>query len=461
MDSVIQKPQNGGELPFTLFDDARDFRLPLCPPAGFRNLFHEREAPEARRWGGCGDMVAVSDMLAALARQPLAAGLTPSVAPALAAFGRLALLDMLFSLSRERHSVALLSARPLRLRRLTLETLYGDGPQAAPERYRARDPALLCETGVAAAMARDLDDGDWRAAAARGEAPARGEIVAAALMLARLHNRAATALGGESRARFQAARRIVRAAFRRILFGEMLPAVLRPDVVGLYEFGRFADVAGREIDDVPVEFSHVALRAARALTPPPMARAAQEQGGRVVRFCAPEDAPAPRRASADVIALRHAPARDALGAGAACAQSGALRISALASGFSGLLLALPGAQGWAALSPSTRAQLFDDALASRPDLARWADCLRDDPPLHAFLLMEAAAPEALGGGGGRRFGALGSAILCEPFFAARAASAAAIENDERLAEDEARLFGANGAPCGLADLAEPDIARPA
>lgn len=359
--------------------DPRDARLPGEPPEGFRNLLHLREAAERDRWRGLGGLAETRAMLKAVERRaaPSPAG-APGFGPSAAAaqMTRLALRDLQVSLDPALYPPATVGGPALRRRRLTLEAL--DGPELAADAGAARAAERLRRIEARAFS---------RLAAGRPVAAARRE-----------------------------ARRAACAVYRRTLFDEALPALIRIDAHQAFERGARFDRWADETDDMAVEVSHALAPTLRALL----------GGGRAPGARAAGEAPADGLAEA--------------------AAAGLLTVSALARGYAGLARVEPGAL---LHDERRRAEAVSAWIGGDADLAPCAFALRAEPPLALFLAIEAAAPAAQGGGAGRRLGVLGSALLAETLYAAREASMAEVEDHPELKGALMAAFGQPNPPPAL------------
>lgn len=499
------------DLPESLRPDARDARLPAQPGDGFRNLFHMHEAAEAERWRGCGSAGETLAMLqrvaAAMMRPPeTAEGEPPRVGTLPSGYAYLAQFaahDFQFSTNEAVYPPRTVEGAALRRRRLLLETLYREGPE--------RDPELFGEGADALAPYRfrvgkfGPGVGVWRRTLPRGPrgtisgdpeiplcaADARNDenpiVAQIAGLFMRLHNVALRRLPqAEPAARFEAARRVTRAAFRRVLFDDLAVRLLRGDVRALYERDGPRDPTSAETDDVPVEFSHCAFRAAHALVRSDYAMSENVNAGRpvnvreMIRHTSRRDPETFRRGRSWAVdwrrffgaaALRAQPlgphvnvffaeAPGLLSAAqerdwhghmivrdlARGMEAGPLSVAALSARVAPMFAGTPGPERWLAFDASRRGGAVAAWAGRDRTLARWLPELCEDPPLYLYVLLEAAAPEELGGGGGRGFGALGSVVLAEMFYAARAANRCEVEDAPELEDDDWAVFGARGAP---------------
>jgi hypothetical protein len=280
---------------------------------------------------------------------------------------------------------------------------------------------------------------------------------------------------------------VTRAAYRRALFGDLAPALLRPDALAALERGARLDPEAARRDATPVEFSHAVARFGHALVRPDYALGATVNRGDAVglhsllshtprravygpwrpwaiewaRFFGPAAqraaafsprvspflAEAPTIAGARAGAPRAPLLRADLGRSADPAPLSAAALARRVAPFYG-----PAALGWLAFDAESRAQTalcwlaWDSAV--EPTLAE----LAEDPPLLFLTLLEAAAPAAEGGGDGRRLGALGSAVFGDLMFAARDATRAAVEDHPELPADERAVWGPGPPPARMTDL---------
>lgn len=487
-------------LPLSLRPDARDSALPAHPPEGFRNILCAAEAPDCARWRGAGSMLETERMLEALAlrliRGPARAGAAGFPA-GYAYFAQFVTHDLHFSTDAAFYPRRDVPLVPWRRRRLALDTIYGDGPE---------ETAYLYGEGVGPLA-------DWRlkigrfgpapiprdTARPRGGCPAdprapqcgvderndENPVVAQlAGLFMRLHNRAFDALSayGDPAERFAAARAVTEATYRRLVFDDLLPRLLRPDVRRVYETAGALDAGfAAQTDDLPVEFTHSLSRVGHALVRPDYAIGEAVNDGRAVNvaymlrhtvrrdpdafrkgrlwrvdwraFFGPEAQPAdPLEPHVSVFfaeapgvlpteAARRTRAHLVLRDLARGMEGGAQTLAALESGFGRRLGACAGKARWLALDARTRAAAAAAWLGDDATLAPWRSALLAEPPLYLYALIEAAAPSAEGGGDAARLGALGSALFAEPLYAARALGPRP-PCATRLAADAAAVFGA-------------------
>ncbi|MGF1659508.1 MAG: peroxidase family protein [Rubrimonas sp.] len=503
-------------LPESLRTDARDAALPRQPPPGFRNMFHEHHADEADRWRGEGSAHDTEIMLAALAERMMARPPARRTAPFPAGYTYLAQFmahDLQFSTDERIYPPAAVPHVALRKRRLTLETIYGEGPERDPQFYGAGDDALApyrlrfgrFGPGVAPGQRTLARSAHCTSVSGAPEAPlcaadARNDenpvVAQVAGLFIRLHNVALRRLDryGDPAERFAAARRVAQAAFRCVVFDDLLPRLLRPDVRLAYERGRRRDLPAARTDDVAVEFSHAVSRAGHALVRPDYAVSPTVNSGHainvreMIRHTSRRDPEAFAQGRAWAVdwslffgaraqpaepfaphvnpflaeapglladALRparraHLPLRDL----ARGMDAGPLRVEALAEHVRADFAGVPGLHRWLAFDASHRGSAVLEVLGEDRALKPWRASLCAEPPLYLFALIEAAAPEDQGGGAGLRFGALGSIVTAEPLYAARDASRESVEDHPDLKVDAATVFGPAGAPAGMADLIE-------
>lgn len=220
-------------------------------PERFRNMFHAGWAPPAERWRFRGDPARREAALGALAERMMTApdlGET-SVEAGYTYLAQLVTHDMGFTL--DERPPCPFAALPARLGRapgagrLMLDILYCDGPDApdAWRRYGAGADTLAPWRLHAGAIGDGAAPGAAEAARRarlRAGAPATGgadrasdrnPVFAGLLDLFRaVHNLALARLGGRGPAekRFEAARRVTRAAYRRIVFEDLGARLLRP-----------------------------------------------------------------------------------------------------------------------------------------------------------------------------------------------------------------------------------------
>ena len=504
-------------LPDSLRPDARDLRLPRAPAPGFRNMFHDAEAPEGDRWRGLGGAADTEMMLAAVAERIMGARPAPAPAPFPAGYTYLAQFvahDLKFSTDEAFYPPTQVPMIPLRARRLTLETIYGEGPQKDPELYDDGYDALapyrlaVGKFGPGApvgqrTLSRRRHDGDFGDAPPLCAADPRNDenpvVAQIAGFFMRLHNVALRRLArhGDPAARFEAARRVTQAVFRRIVFADLAPMLLRDDVRSAYEAGRRLDRWAEESDDMPVEFTHAVFRAGHALVRPDYAIADAVNGGQAVnvrymlRHTSRRDPDAFREGRAwaldwsrffgpdaqdaqpfspyvnvflaeapGLLAQDHPRARRAhlvLRDLARGMDSGPLRVQAIAEALRPAFTDqtgadLPGLERWLGFDASHRGRAVLDWIDRDRTLRGHAAALCADPPLYLFVLLEAAAAADQGGGAGRRYGAVGSSLLAEPLFAARDGSRARVEDHPDLACDLRAVFGDAPAPAAMAQL---------
>lgn len=507
------------DLPESLRPDARDGRLPALPGEGFRNLFHMHEAAEGERWRGCGSTGETLAMLqrvaAAMMRPPgIGEGRPPregELPSGYAYFAQFAAHDFQFSTNAAVYPPQTVEGPALRRRRLLLETIYREGPERDPELFGEGSDALApyrfrvgkFGPGVGvwrrtlprhprSTVSGDPDVPLCAADARNDENPIVAQIAG---LFMRLHNVALRRLPNSDPAeRFEAARRVTRAAFRRILFDDLAARLLRDDVRALYERDGPRDRAAAETDDVPVEFSHCVFRAAHALVRADYAMSETVNGGmavnvrEMIRHTSRRDPEAFRRGKIWAVdwrrffgpaALRAQPlgphvnvffaeAPGLLPPGqerdwhghmivrdlARGMESGPLSVAALGARVAPMFAGRPGLDRWLAFDASHCGAAVAGWAARDRALARWLPELREDPPLYLYALIEAAAPEDQGGGGGRGFGALGSVVLAELFYAARAANRAEVEDAPELEDDAWAVFGARGLPADMDALIE-------
>jgi hypothetical protein len=485
-------------LPLSLRPDARDAALPAHPPEGFRNILSVGEAPECARWRGVGSMLETERMLEALAFRLIRGPAKPGGAgfPAgYAYFAQFVTHDLHFATDPDLYPRRDVPQLPWRRRRLALDSLYGDGPADDPFLYgegvgpladwRLRigrfGPAPIPRDGV---RPRGGCPADPRAPQCGADERNDENPVVAQLagLFMRLHNRALDRLTGygDPAERFAAARAVTEATFRRLVFDDLLPRLLRPDVKALYDAGGALDAAfAAQTDDMPVEFTHAIARVGHSLVRPDYAMGPDVNDGRPINvaymlrhtvrrdpegfrrgrlwrvdwtaFFGPDAQPAdPLEPHVSVFfaeapgllegeTARRTRAHLVLRDLARGMEGGVQTVAALASGLAPRL----GPEAGLARDAGQRARTVADWIGDDAGLAPWRGALAGDPPLYLFALIEAAAPEAEGGGEARRLGALGSALFAEPLYAARALVRAA-PCDKRLAADEERVFG--GAP---------------
>jgi hypothetical protein len=498
-------------LPDSLRPDARDARLPLSPAQGFRNLLHEGEAPEAMRWRGLGHSAETELMLAALAERMMSAAPRNVVAPFAAGYTYLAQFmahDLQFSTDESVYPGGATPFPPLHRRRLTLETIYGEGPDHDPELYGEGADALApwrlrvgkFGPGVPAGqrtLPRRRHDGcsadpNTPLCAADDRNDENPVVAQIAGFFMRLHNVALRRLTQyePGAARFAAAQRVTRAVYRRIVFDDLLVRLLRDDVRSAFERGARIDPHALTDDDAPVEFTHAVFRAGHALVRADYAindnvnagmavnvqymirhtsrrdaetfdhgagwpidwsrffgeraQGAQGFGPHVNAFLAE----APGILSADYPRARraHLILRDLVRG----MDAGVMRVAPLGEAIRPLFDGEPGLDRWLALDDSHRGRAVLDWIGQDRSLRAHARDLCAEPPLYFFTLLEAGATWDQGGGDGRCFGALGSAIMADLLFAARAASRAKIEDHPDLARDMAAALGED---CGLNSMA--------
>jgi hypothetical protein len=498
----------------------------------FRNMFHAGWAPERARWRFPGDAESRRAALGALAERMMTApdlGET-SVEAGYTYLAQLVTHDMGFSLDRA--PACPFAALPARLgrrpgaSRLLLDILYCEGPET-PEAWRRygegadalarwRLHAGAVGGGAAPGAAEAARRARLREGAPAGADPGpvsdRNPVFAGLLDLFRAaHNRALARLGARppGAARFEAARRVTQAAYRRIVFEDLCERLLRRGALEALEArlacGEPLDAFATGADATPVEFSHAVSRFGHALVRADYALGAAVKNGDAIglhsllsrtprqgasgrwaidwaRFFGPAAQRAaafsprvtPFLAEAPTLAAPRGPPADRAGlVRADLARSEApdlapdhraLSADALAAGIAPLYGGA--AQGWLAFDPERRRRAtlcWLGGPAGRPVEPPLAD-LAADPPLLFLTLLEASAPGAQGGGDGRRLGALGSAIFGVLLVAGRAATRAGIEDHPDLAADEAAVWGPGPPPARMTDLiaalAAPDRGEP-
>jgi len=499
-------------LPDSLRPDARDVRLPRTPAPGFRNMFHHHEAPEADRWRGLGGAADTEMMLAAVAERIMGARPASRPSPFSAGYTYLAQFvahDLKFSTDEAFYPPTQVPRTPLRTRRLMLETIYGEGPDKDPELYDDGYDALApyrlavgrfgpWVSAGQRTLARRRHDGAFTDAPPLCTADPRNDenpvVAQIAGFFMRLHNVALRRLSrhGDPAARFEAARRVTQAVFRGIVFGDLVPVLLRDDVRAAYEAGRRLDTPAAESDDMPVEFTHAVFRAGHALVRPDYAIADTVNGGQAVnvrsmlshtsrrdpdafregrgwalewsRFFGPQAQGAqPFSAHVNVflaeapglLSHEHPRARRAhlvLRDLARGMDSGPLRVQAIAEALRPAFAGQPGLERWLGFDASHRGRAVLDWIDLDRTLRAHTATLCADPPLYLFVLLEAAAAADQGGGDGRRFGAVGSSLLAEPLYAARDGGRARVEDHPDLAADLHAVFGGAPAPVAMAQL---------
>jgi hypothetical protein len=512
------------DLPDGLRTANLDRRLPKAPPKGFRNMMHAGAAPAAQRWSGAGVEGDTLLLLEAVAQRMMGAPVAPQDGAFAAGYSYLAQFmahDLQFSTSGDAYPPQAPQIEPLRRQRLMLETIYGDGP--------AEDPALYEEGGRGDPLAPyrlrvsgfgpDATPGqrtlprerDRRGCSSNQRAPLcaaddrndENPVVAQiAGLFMRLHNVALRRLTryGDPGERFRAARRVTQAAFRAVLFDDLLPLLLRPDVRAAFEAGFRLDPHLATEDALPVEFTHCVLRGGHALVRSDYAINDSVNGGGAVnvrymirhtskrdpdafiegrawpidwsRFFGPgaqlaeplrphvnaflaeapgilsDDYPRSRRA--------HLILRDLVRG----MDAGPLRVDVLGEAVRPLFAATPGLDQWLALDASHRGKAVSDWIDGDRGLTPHLATLCADPPLYLFVLIEAQAALGQGGGAMRGFGALGSVIVADPLYAARDATRAAVEDHPDLARDVAAVCGDARAVRAMPDLIGLLIHRP-
>jgi hypothetical protein len=497
-------------LPESLRPDARDAYLPVEPPQGFRNMFHDVASRERDRWRGLGTTFETEPMLAALAERMVGARPLTAASPFPAGFTYLAQFaahDMQFSSDPGIYPPSTVPVPALRRRRLMLETIYGEGPDRDPHLYGMGADWLapyrlrVGRFGPGApvgqrTLARTGCSGhpDARLCAADGRNDQNPVVAQIAGFFMRLHNVALRRLErhGDGQARFEAARRVTRAAFRRIVFGDLMPRMLRADVLAAYETGRRLDRAAADTDDMPAEFSDAVIRAGHALVRPDYVVSAQVAGGQAInvremlRHTSQRDPEAFRAGRDWAIDWSHFFGPAAQGAEPLQAhvnvffaeapglmpdglprvrrahmalrdltrgmEAGLLRVGAIAEALRPAFEGTADLKRWLAFDASHRGAAvlawIGDDRGLRPFLAD----LVPEPPLYLFALIEAAAPADQGGGGGRGFGAIGSSVMAEPLFAARDATRHDVEDHPDLADDCTCVFGEAAPPPSMERL---------
>lgn len=494
-------------LPDSLRPDARDARLPRSPAPGFRNMFHDGEADEGDRWRGLGAARDTELMLAAVAERMVSARPASAPAPFAAGYTYLAQFvahDLQFSTDAADYPPSSVPTVPLRRRRLTLETIYGEGPAQEPRLYDDGIDALApyrlrvgkFGPGVSPGqrtLARESGGGTPLCAAdvRNDQNPVVAQIAG---FFMRLHNVALRRLSryGDPAERFEAARRVTQAVFRRIVFEDLTPKLLRADVRAAYEAGRRLDGAAYLTDDMPVEFTHAVFRAGHALVRPDYAIAGAVNGGHAVnvrymlrhtaerdpdafiegrrwaldwsRFFGPDAqgaqplspyvnvflAEAPGMLSADYPRTRraHLVLRDL----ARGMDSGPLRVQALSDALRPVFANQQGVRRWLGFDASHLGRAVLDWIDRDRALQAHSATLCADPPLYLFVLLEAAAGTDQGGGAARCYGAVGSSLLAEPLYAARDGSRERIEEHPDLDDDVRTAFAGGCAPASIERL---------
>ncbi len=404
-------------LPDALREDARDAFLPCAPPRGFRNLGWRGEAPEALRWRGCGGLARTEALLDAIAPSLPA----PRMAAGAAALARFVEIDLFCAPDDPAYPPVAAPWTPPHRRRLMLAILYGDGPAREPERYdEGAGPMAGLRPLAGALRAAGPDPFSPLSRSSAPDFRAHGAAEAVAAAFACLHALALGRLSGvtDRAARFAAAQRVTRAVYRDIVFHDLAPATLRADVLAACAAEPLADPTAADADDAASELAHVAL---------PLWTAAADGDAGI---------DAPTETSATPAALARA-----LRFGAA---GGVLGVESLAALLAPRLATLPAAARWIAVDGAARTRLVADWAARGPLAERaW---LRSDPPPLALLALESAAPADLGGGEGRRLGAMGTALVAEGLLACRHAGEAEVERDPRLPAELATVFPFDDAP---------------
>ncbi|MFN3614949.1 MAG: peroxidase family protein [Rubrimonas sp.] len=498
-------------LPDSLRPDARDARLPLRPAHGFRNIMHDGEAPEALRWRGLGHSAETEVMLALLAERMMSAAPRNVSAPFAAGYTYLAQFmahDLQFSTDETVYPGGATPFPPLHKRRLMLETIYGDGPEQDPEFYGEGCDALARWRLRVGAFGPGVSPGQRTLPRRRHEgcsadpntplcaADDRNDenpvVAQIAGFFMRLHNVALRRLNryDPGPERFAAAQRVTRAIYRRIVFDDLLVRLLREDVRSRFEQGARIDARALTDDDAPVEFTHAVFRAGHALVRADYAINDNVNAGRAVnvqymiRHTSRRDAAtfdhgagwpidwsrffgeraqgaqgfgphvnaflaeAPGILSADYPRARraHLILRDLVRG----MDAGVMRVEPLGEAIRPLFEGEPGLERWLALDESHRGRAVLDWIANDRALRAYSRDLCAEPPLYFFTLLEAGSPWEQGGGGGKCFGALGSAIMADLLFAARAASRAKVEEHPELGRDIEDTLGED---CGLNSMA--------
>lgn len=500
-------------LPESLRPDARDARLPRGPARGFRNMLHEHDAPESRRWRGLGQSGDTELMLAALAERMMSA-IPRNVAPPFPAgytyLAQFLAHDLQFSTDENVYPPSAAPFPPLHMRRLMLETIYGEGPEHDPELYGEGMDALApwrlrvgkfgpgVPSGQRTLPRRRHDgcsaDPNTPLCAADDRNDENPVVAQIAGFFMRLHNVALRRLTAYDPGpdRFAAAQRVTRAVFRRIVFDDLLVHLLRDDVRTAYEGGARLDPYAQTHDDAPVEFTHAVFRAGHALVRADYAVNDDVNAGMAVnvqymirhtsrrdaetfedgagwpidwqRFFGPEAqgaqglgphvnvflAEAPGILSPDYPRARraHLILRDLVRG----MDAGVMRVAPLGEAIRPLFDGQPGLDRWLALDDSHRGRAVLDWIGGDRALRGHARDLCAEPPLYFFTLLEAGAPWDQGGGGGRCFGALGSAVMAELLFAARDASRAKVEDHPDLDRDMGFALGEDGGLNSMARL---------
>ncbi|TVQ52670.1 MAG: hypothetical protein EA355_14690 [Rhodobacteraceae bacterium] len=466
-------------LPLSLWPDARDAALPADPPEGFRNILGAGAAPDCARWRGVGSMLETERMLEALAfrliRGPAREG-GAGFPAGYAYFAQFVTHDLHFSTDPEFYPRRDVPHVPWRRRRLRLDSIYGEGPEDAPYLYgegvgqladwRLRigrfgpGPIPRLTVRPRAGCPADPRAPQCGVDERNDENPVVAQLAG---LFMRLHNRALDRLTayGDPAERFAAARAVTEATFRRLVFDDLLPRLLRPDVRARYEReGALDEPFAAQTDDMPVEFTHAVSRVGHALVRADYAVGRTVNDGHAVNvaymlrhtvkrdpeafrkgrlwrvdwpaFFGPEaqaadpfephvsvffaEAPGLMPGDAAARTRAHLVLRDL----ARGMEGGVQTVTATAAGFARRLGREAGSARWLALNPLRRAGAMARWIGADARLAPWRRALALDPPLYLFTLVEAAAPAAAGGGDALRLGALGSALFAEPLYAARA-----------------------------------------
>jgi hypothetical protein len=496
------------DIPDSLRPGVRDARLPRKPPAGFRNMFHEGAAPDAARWRGLGGGAETAHMLAALAERMMSTRRGPSASPFAAGYTYLAQFvahDLQFSTDSSVYPPPVAPTTPLRDQRLMLETIYGDGPEEDPALYdgdcgAARGDRLgrnrlrvgRFGPGVPPGQRTLPRERPRRGCSSNPRAPLcaaddrndENPVVAQiAGFFMRLHNVALRRLTryGDPAERFRAARRVTQACFRAIVFEDLAPALLRPDVRAAHRDGRRLDAFFAASDAMPVEFSHCVFRGGHALVRSDYVINDTVNAGQAVnvqymiRHTSKRDPDAFTEGRAWPIGWSHFFGETAQGAEplrphvnpflaeapgllsddhpkarrahlilrdlTRGMEAGPLTVEAMGRALAPAFAGEPGLSRWLGFDASHRGRAVMDWIGDDRALKPHIATLCADPPLYFFALLEAAAPTDQGGGAGRCFGAVGSTVIAEPLYAARDATRAAVEDHPDLAADLDAVIG--------------------